>query len=1133
MLQPGANGFINYRQNNINNKSISNNVIYSIAVDGEKIWLGTGEGLDVLDTRTGNITVFKQDHRNMHSLTAKAVRSVFIDQQGIYWIGTINGGIDKYDKNLNLFNIVQQNVFDEKGLNAALVNSFAEAKNGNVYVGTDRGGLSLFDPKTKLFQHFVIKSRRNNTDNRLSVLTLEMSRKKQLMIGTYDDGLFVFDPVSGSYRQFLQGNGSEDINANQIYSIKEDRNGKIWLGTNGDGVIVMNSEYKVLVRYTPKPIAANDVKLPVNGYIRDILEDREGNIWIASHGSGLAVYHPTTGKFTIYNTTNTKLPNDKVLSLLEDSQGNIWAGTKGGLSLINKKTKQLSTFLEKEGLQNSTINKILEDKRGLIWVSTNKGISSIDPGIKKIYNYNRNNGIQDKNFIRGAGIRLSNGVLFFGGQEGFNYFDPAYLKKNNNITPVLITDLRISNQSVVASADGPIKEHISVAKEINLDYKQNFALSFVGLNYTAPEQNQYAYKLGGFEKDWNFVGRSTTASYTNLDPGEYIFRVRASNNDGVWNNEGTSIKIIVHPPFWRTVYAYTFYVLLVIGLLLYLRYKSNQKLNRKLALQQERMHAEQQRKEAEQTRELDRLKIKFLTNLSHEFRTPISLIIGPVDSLLSQKMNEQSSSHLHMIKRNARRLLNLVNQLLDFRKMEEHELKLHASEGELVSFVKEVSDSFKDLSERKKIDFVFHSYIDQLYTLFDHDKLERILFNLLSNAFKFTLEGGAISLELEEKDTSDSSQKWIAIKVRDSGIGIPEDKKEQIFERFFQNPTAAAILNQGTGIGLSITKEFVTMHGGTIDVESEPGKGTTFTILLPFVSLQAPKSDSKVLPGETEPNTESEPLEEPVEEARVGTMLTSISEMPSILLVEDNDDFRFYLKDNLRLHYKVLEAANGKEGWQKALAHHPQLIVSDISMPYMDGIELSRKIKSDKRTDHIPIILLTALTGEKDQVKGLETGANDYITKPFNFEVLNAKIKNLLDLNSKLKNTYTKQIKVLTPEIKIESEDEKLLNKIMLYLEENLTNPQLSVEELSKHLGMSRVTLYNKLLELTGQTPVEYIRSVKLEKAAVLLEKSDMNITQIGYSVGFSSSNYFAKAFKAKYNMLPSEYMNKMRKKNE
>jgi signal transduction histidine kinase/ligand-binding sensor domain-containing protein/DNA-binding response OmpR family regulator len=1125
MLKPGMKTFINYNQNN----KLSSNLIYSVTVDDDKLWLGTEEGLNIFDLKTGEISSFKQDYRNIHSVTAKAVHCIYIDKQGIHWLGTNRGGVDKYDRNLNLFNYVKGNVFDQKGLNASIVTSFAESQNGNVYVGTE-GGLTLFDRQSKLFQHFNIQPGRQGKENNTIVLALAMNARKQLLIGTYSDGLFALNPQSGAYQQYAKGTNAEDLNSNSIFCISIDRKGKTWIGTNGEGVNVLNGENKVIARYTPNPTAATDVKLPINGYIRDIVEDREGKMWIGTHGGGIAVLEPRSGKFTIYNSTNSNLPNDKVIALLEDSRGNIWAATFGaGVGLFNKSTEQFTTFSEKDGLQNNTVYSIIEDKNGLVWVSTNKGISSIDPTTKKINNYTYHNGVQNNNFVHKSSLRLTDGELFFGGLEGFNYFNPADLKKNNNLPPVIITDLKISNRSIVPTEDGPITENISVARQINLDYKQNFALSFVALNYTSPEQNQYAYKLEGFDKDWNYVGRSTTASYTNLDPGEYVFHVKASNNNGVWNNAGTSIIIYVHPPFWRTKIAYLFYILAFFGLLLYIRYKSHQKLHRKFALEQARIRAEQVKKEAERIHELDNLKIKFLTNLSHEFRTPISLILGPVDTLLTKEQTEHSSVQLHMIKRNARRLLNLVNQLLDFRKMEVNELKLQVTEGELVSFVKEVADSFKDLAERKKIDFEFNSEIEQLYTSFDHDKIERILFNILSNAFKFTVAGGKIRLELNKNgNLPGTSKTWISFKVSDTGIGIPHDKKDKIFERFFQNASAASILNQGTGIGLSITKEFVVMQGGTIDVESEPGKGTCFIIQLPFIPLQVPANKEETT-EEVEAEIEFVGIQN-ANQLQIEKPEANKGELPSILLVEDNDDFRFYLKDNLRLHYKVYEAANGKEGWQKALAHHPELIVSDISMPVMDGIELSKKIKADKRTTHIPIILLTALTREEDQIRGLETGANDYVTKPFNFEVLNAKIKNLLALNSLLKNTYSKQIKVVTPEIEMESEDEKLLRNIMIYLEENLTNSQLSVEELSKQVGMSRSSLYSKLLELTGQTPVEYIRSVKLDKAAILLEKSDMTIAQVAYSVGFSTPNYFAKSFKTKFNILPSEYINK--KKN-
>lgn len=1136
LLKKEEDGFINYRKSLPNNPVTGRMRIYSLMVAGDTLWIGSDEGLILFDLKTGITSRYQHDERDSHSLTSKSVRYVYLDKQGICWLGTTRGGVNKYDKNLNLFNFVQSNVFDSKGLNASVVTSFAEKRDGKIYVGTDGGGLSLFDSKTKLFQKIPLVSKLKSTTSHLKILTLEKYGKNQLLIGTASSGLFVLDMATAKYRQLIKGTTGVDLNSNEIYCVKEDRKGNIWVGTNGSGINILNNKFKVVARFTPTPAQKNDVQLPINAYIRDIIEDREGNFWIATHGGGIAVFESMPKRFTIYNHSNSKLPNNKVVCLLEDSQGHILAGTfGGGIGLFDKATKQFTVFSEKDGLPNSTVYKILEDHNGIIWVSTNKGISRIDIGTKKINNFNHHNGVQRNNFVRGSGHVSSDGVVFFGGLEGFNYFNPSFLKKNDNIPSVLITDLKISHQSVAASEDGPIQEHISVAKEINLDHKQNFALHFVGLTYTAAEQNQFAYKLEGFDKDWNYVGKTNSVSYTNLDPGEYIFHVKASNNDGVWDKRGASIKVRVHPPIWRTNYAYVVYALLIAALILYSRHKSLEKIRRKFALEQERLHVEQERKEAERIHSLDLLKIKFLTNLSHEFRTPISLILGPADHLLNESNNIQSRNHVHMIKRNARRLLNLVNQLLDFRKMEEQELSLNASAGDLVAFLREVSDSFKDLSERKKINFDITTNIDRFVTRFDHDKMERILFNLLSNAFKFTPEGGTVNLHLaKENNTVNLEGTLFVVRVSDTGIGIPLDKREKIFEHFFQHATPATILNQGSGIGLSITSEFVKMHNGTIDVEGEEGCGAVFTIRLPFVPVDTPIETTSLSSVVIDENRDTASTVNQVEESAIsGILLTGRTELPTILLVEDNQDFRSYLKETLRISYNVVEAANGKEGWQKTLSNHPKLIVSDISMPVMSGIELCLKIKSDKRTCHIPVILLTALTGEQDQLKGLKTGAHDYITKPFNSEVLNTKIKNLLNLDTILKNTYTKQIKAPSPGVEHQSSDEVLLHSIVLYLEENLTNPQLSVEELSRHVGMSRSSLYFKLLELTGQTPVEYIRSVKLDKAAALLEKTDMNVAQIAYSVGFSTPNYFAKSFKAKFKVLPSEYMLQVRNSKE
>ncbi len=1106
-----------------------NLAVNAIGLDSTKLWIGTSEGLEIIDLITGSETSYRKDNRNIHSLTAKQIKCITIDKQGIYWIGTVGGGLNKYDRNLNLFNYVKNNPFDNKGLQDPIVKCFVENPNGTIFVGTEGSGLSLFNPTTKLFTRIPIPSRRGGPNGEIDVLELKTSRTGKILIGTYGDGLISLDPRTNTFKKVLAGTNPAELNANEIFSITCLKNGEIWTGTNGYGINILNAQLQVIKRFTPNPVLPNDSLLPLNGYIREMLEDKDGDIWVGTHGGGIARYNPDSQRFTIYNNTNSGLPNNKIQTLWEDPEGNIWMGTFGsGVVRYSKKNNSFQAYSEKEGLQNSMAYELIGDDKGMIWVSTNTGISSIDPVTNTITNYNHYNGIQQNNFVRGSGLKLSTGEIYFGGKEGFNYFNPADLIINRNIPAVVLTELRISNLSVDPSEDGPITDHISVAEEINLAYKQNFALDFVALNYTSPQQNRYAYQLDGFDKSWNEVGNNTTASYTNLDPGTYTFRVKASNNDGIWNETGRTIKVIVHPPFWRSAYAYILYFLLIAGSLFYSRYTSIQKWKRKFAMEQERVKAEQEKREVERMLELDRLKIKFLTNLSHEFRTPISLILGPVETLLQKESNSGLFKQLQLVKHNARRLLNLVNQLLDFRKMEEQELKLNPTEGNLVPFVEEISQAFKDLAERKKIGFSYTGLIDKLYTQFDHDKLERILFNILSNAFKFTNKGGSVHMSLAWSNKTTADQPWVEISITDTGIGIPAEQKEKIFDLFFQHPTSAAILNQGTGIGLSITKEFVKMHGGLIEVESLQGKGTSFSIHLPLLPLESPIEESEQM--EPEYSEDQQPVIESAKPAQY--QKTGLLELPSLLLVEDNDDFRFYLKDNLRLHYKVFEAVNGKEGWQKALTHHPQLIVSDISMPEMDGIQLCQKLKADKRTQHIPIILLTALTGEDDQLTGLKTGANDYITKPFNFELLNAKIKNLLVLNDTLKLTYSKQIKALAPDIEIQSADEKLLQTILKYLDENLNNSQLSVEELSKQIGMSRSSLYTKLLELTGQTPVEFIRSIKLEKAAVLLEKSDMNIAEIAYSVGFSTPNYFAKSFKTKFNMLPSEYILQVRKVN-
>ncbi len=620
--------------------------------------------------------------------------------------------------------------------------------------------------------------------------------------------------------------------------------------------------------------------------------------------------------------------------------------------------------------------------------------------------------------------------------------------------------------------------------------------------------------LEGFNNEWiQADGSSRKATYTNLYPGSYTFRVKASNNDGVWNEEGKTLKITILPPFWQTGGAFILYFFVILALLL---------LSRKMVLDRERMRyrIEEERREARRMHEIDMMKIRFFTNISHEFRTPLMLVISPLENLLKSISDPDNKKQLTLVWRNARRMLKLVDQLLDFRKMEVEELRLNLVKGDVILFLKDIADSFSDLSEKNKISFSFKSSPDRFEMLFDHDKLEKIMFNLLSNAFKFTPESNEIAIEVSvlSKGPGADDQE-LEIKVKDTGIGIPKDKFDKIFDRFFQNDTPGVAVSPGSGIGLSLTREFVKLHKGIITVESEPHQGSCFTVKLPVVA-PAGKSEEKPGLAALRPSIDAPHYESGMASAKPG------HRRPTILLVEDNEDFRFYLKDNLRGFYDIIEASNGTDGWEKTESEIPDLVVSDIVMPGMNGIELCEKIKTDKRTSHIPVILLSAMAEEDNKLQGLGVGADDYITKPFNVEILLFRLRNMIATRDRFRKNFNKGIEVNPKEISITSLDETLIQKALDVVEQNMSNPDFSVEELSRELGMSRVHLYKKLSSLTGKSPIEFIRILRLKRAAQLLEKSQLTVAEVAYKVGFNNPKYFARYFKAEFKVLPSAYSN-------
>lgn len=1112
--------------------SISSDDVFTLNFDDKgKIWIGTDEGLNIFDTRSESFQIIQPDDRNPFSLKSKSIRSMYIDRKGIYWIGTLGGGLAKYNENLPLFNLKQCNPYDQWGLRSPIVTSFVQSKDGLIFVGTDGAGIERFNNKTGLFKPVDLKSRLDKTGSKITIMKLYIDHEGFLWAGTYHHGIFRIDVQNGRYEQFISTSNAKGLNNNDVTSFAEDGYGNLWIGTLGGGLNIYSFKDRSIEQFNNKAI--NRVS-PLNEFISSIIRTPDGKMWVASVGTGAAAFDPISKMAIRYTKENNRLPVDAINYLFFDHEGTLWLATDAGICALNLKTQQAITYTEKDGLPSAIVQAIVEDNSGILWISTDRGISSFDKRTKTFRNFNAENGVQQSTFTEGAVMRADNGDIYLGGRDGFNFFNPNDLPHGHNPGQVILTDLKVSNESITPGENSPIKEQIGTAKTITLRYGLNFSIAYVAVDYTAPKQNLFAYRLAGFDKVWNYVRKGRVANYTNLDPGKYVFEVKASSDGTNWSEHPAEVSIIILPPFWRTGYAYFFYVLFAVLSILYLRQRGIRKIRREFEIQQDKRQVEQlmqqERREAEQLHQLDLLKIKFLTDLSHEFRTPISMILAPVEKLLERKLIPEVQEDIKMINRNVRRLLNMVNQLLDFRKMEEEELHLHLQPGDIIQFIKDTCDSFKDVAARKGIIFIIESELESWTNDFDHNKLERIIFNLLSNAFKFTPAGGSVTLAINITGDKEAGF-MLTIKVSDTGIGIPEEDLVRIFDRFYQHKTNE-VLNQGTGIGLAITKEFVELHGGHIHAERTV-TGACFVVDLPISpsrSVLSPTQDMTLPLIETPNETDSRSTEEEVSSGnlKLGEVLSN-EKKATVLLVEDNDEFRSYLADHLRQYYHIVEAGDGKEGWQKTLSVHPQLVVSDINMPVMSGVELSRKIRDDKRTCHTPVILLTAMTGEEDQLAGLESGASDYLSKPFNFQILKTKIGNLLDLKKSVKDTYSKQIQLIGQEVVTESANLRLLNTIMKYIESKLSDSNLSVEELSKHVGMSRGSLYYKLIELTGQSPIEYIRSVKLEKAAALLENSELNVAQVAYITGFGTPSYFSRMFKVKYGIVPSEYLTSKR----
>ena len=878
-----------------------------------------------------------------------------------------------------------------------------------------------------------------------------------------------------------------------------------------------------------------------------------GRLWIGTNGGGLNLVEDfEEGKFHRWIDVLDKskqLSSNSIYSICESLQVKntneieetvLWVGTSNGLNkiLIHNSSDfynltslkiEVKSFTTQDGLADNSVKSILEDKNGNLWIGTNSGISFFNVAKSSFINYNNYDGVIGNEFNSGSALYSQDGLMYFGSVDGLNVFDPEHIKQSEFIPPVVITDFQIFNEPVKIGEDSPLNISILDADKIILAYSQNvFSFQFTALDYNSPQSIHYAYQMEGFDKDWIYTDDRRYITYTNLDPGTYQFKVKATNSDGVWNDNFKSIEIIINQPWWRTGWAYAFYALLIIvGI-----YTA-----RKIEINRARLRNELKMREfeAKKQRELENIKARFFANLSHEFKTPLTLIKGPINELIDGTSKNNQQEYFELIKRNSEKLQDLIDQLLELTQLENAAIPLKAKKENLVSLLRGLVSSFDSMAKQKNISLSFDSKLDRILCWVDMDKLEKIINNLVSNAFKFTGKGGSIKVQLET--IKNNSEDFALIKVSDSGIGIPQDRLDKIFDRFYQVDDSSRKNYGGSGIGLALVKELVDLHKWEIDVESETGKGTEFSIQIPLKEAYLDESQ-KEIENTSEKNNESDYTKKEITAQKTELLDKEIeqeiiekekllSEKPSVLIVEDSEDVRIFLRGILQNEYRINEAVDGEDGLKKASEVMPSLIISDVMMPSMDGIEFCRRIKTDLQTSHIPVILLTAKASQESKLEGLETGADAYLTKPFNTKELLVRIRNLLEQRKNLREKFSKEFKVEPASIAVSTLDNEFLQRAFETVNKNLSNTEFSSEEFAKEMFMSRSQLHRKLVSLTGQGPGEFLRSFRLKKSAALILEKRLNITQIAFEVGFSSPSHFTKVFRQQFNCLPTEFIQK------
>ena len=1063
-----------------------------VASDNE-LWIGAESGIYIYNLRMGKYVHLRSSINDPYSLSDNAVYSLCKDREGGIWIGSYFGGVNYYPRFYTYFEKYYPKGTDN-GLHGKRVREFCQDNQGILWIGTEDGGLNRFDPKTKTFSFFTPSNAFTNVHGLCLI-------GDHLWVGTFAKGVKVIDTRTGAIVKTYQKTDSpRSLIDNSVFSICRTTTGDIYLGTLFG-----------LLRYNKQTDDFDRIPELNGKFVYDIKEDSGSNLWLATYANGAYCYNVNEKKWTNYlhdENNPRSLPYDKVLSIFEDSHRQIWLTTQGGgFCKFHPETETFTSYDSRNGLPNDVVYQIVEDKEGLMWLTTNNGLVSFQPATGAMKVYTTANGLLGEQFNYRSSFETEDGTIYLGSIDGFVAFNPKNFSENKSLPSIVITDFLLFGKEVYpGDPSSPLKKSINFLDELVLQPDQNsFSFRVAALDFQAPRMNQIMYKLDGFDDEWLPVGESPVVSYSNLWYGNYTFRVKASNSDGVWNENEVSLIVRILPPFYLTIWAYCVYVLLIIGCSLYAVWYFKQRSNYKHRRQMEKF-------EQEKEREIYHAKIDFFTNVAHEIRTPLTLIKGPLENIiLKKKVDAETREDLNIMKQNTERLLNLTNQLLDFRKTESQGFRLNFAKCNITEVLKETHLRFTSLAKQKGLEFTLQLPETDFYAHVNQEAFTKIISNLLNNAVKYSEHYIHVSLEVTEGDESNVFR----IRTVNDGVIIPREMREEIFQPFVRfNEREDGKVTTGTGIGLALSRSLAELHQGTLAMGEEENSNT-FCLTLPIVQ------DMTIT---LTPETKAEP--EPVSEVPVEVEQGEKKDnRPTVLVVEDNPDMRAFVVRQLSKEYAVLSAGNGAEALKMLDGNYVNLVVSDVVMPVMDGFELCKTIKSDLNYSHIPVILLTAKTNIQSKIEGMELGADAYIEKPFSVEYLQACASNLIQNREKLRRTFAQSPFVAANTMALTKADEDFIKRLNEVILANLNNPEFSMDDIADSLNMSRSNFYRKIKGVLDLSPNEYLRLERLKKAAQLLKEGEGRVTEICYMVGFNSPSYFAKCFQKQFGVLPKDFV--------